>query len=175
MARTVHHPRPTPGSHRTARRTGLRRASCRLDRGYVPPPVGGRTHSEAKISGGRLVMSKRRRRHPFWAGGVAACTLAVLPGAANAARTMSVRDEGSLAFKGSSGSQLVDEGHAKGTLPGWVKVRLTYNGNPTVYARFTIYTNGGSINGRATGRVGNPSSANPSFRGSLTVTGGSGR
>jgi hypothetical protein len=120
-------------------------------------------------------MSKRRRRHPFWAGGVAACTLAVLPGAANAARTMSVRDEGSLAFKGSSGSQLVDEGHAKGTLPGWVKVRLTYNGNPTVYAQFTIYTNGGSINGRATGRVGNPSSANPSFRGSLTITGGSGR
>ena len=120
-------------------------------------------------------MGKRRRRHPFWAGGVAACTLAVLPAVANAARTISVRDEGSLAFKGSSGSQLVDEGHAKGTLPGWVKVRLTYNGNPTVYAQFTIYTNGGSINGHATGRVGNPNSANPSFRGSLTITGGSRR
>jgi hypothetical protein len=86
-----------------------------------------------------------------------------------------VHDEGSLGFKSSSGSRIVDEGHAKGTLPGWVKVRLTYNGNPTVYARFTIYTRGGSVNGHATGTVSNPNSTNPSFRGSLTITGGSGR
>jgi hypothetical protein len=44
-----------------------------------------------------------------------------------------------------------------------------------VYAQFTIYTNGGSINGHATGRVSNPNSTNPSFRGSLTITGGRGR
>jgi hypothetical protein len=88
---------------------------------------------------------------------------------------MSVRDEGSLGFKSSSGSQLIDEGHVKGTLPGWVRVRLTYNGSPTVYAQFTIYAKGGSVSGHATGRVSNPNSTNPSFRGSLTITGGSGR
>jgi hypothetical protein len=120
-------------------------------------------------------MSKRRRQDLFRAGCLAAWTLAVLPATANAARTISVRDEGSLGFKSSSGSQIIDEGRAKGTLPGWVKVRLTYNGNPTVYAQFTIYTKGGSINGHATGRVSNPNSMNPSFRGLLTITGGSGR
>jgi hypothetical protein len=120
-------------------------------------------------------MSRSRRRSLLWAGCLAAWTLAALPIPASAARTIGVRDEGSLAFKSSSGSQLIDEGPAKGTLPAWVKVRLTFNGNPTVYAQFTIYTKGGSLNGHATGSVSNPSSPNPSFRGSLTVTGGSGR
>ena len=114
-------------------------------------------------------------RSRFWVGCLAAWTLAVLPATANAARTISFRDEGSLRFKSSSGSQLIDEGHASGTVPGWVKVRLTFNGNPSVYAQFAIYARGGSINGHATGTVSNPNNPNPSFRGSLTITGGSGR
>jgi hypothetical protein len=97
------------------------------------------------------------------------------PPRASAARTLAVRDEGYLGFKSSSGSELIDEGHAKGTLPGWVKARFTYNGSPTVYAQFTISTRDGSIKGRATGRLSNPNSTGPSFRGSLTISGGSGR
>lgn len=109
-----------------------------------------------------------------WAVGLAACAVALAASAAWG-RTMSVRDEGSLRFKSSSGSQLIDEGHANGTLPGWVKVSFTYDGNPTVYARFTIYARGGTINGHATGRLSNATSSSPSFRGSLSITGGGGR
>lgn len=101
-----------------------------------------------------------------------ACATTASPAAA---RSMNVRDEGYLGYKSSSGSQLTDEGHTNGTLPGWVKVRFTYNGNPTVYAKFTLYTKGGSINGHATGRLNNPNSPTPSFRGNLTLSGGSGR
>jgi hypothetical protein len=110
-----------------------------------------------------------------WTIGVAACSLAVGAAGASAARTVNVRDEGRLHFAKSSGSQLIDEGHASGTMPGWVKVRFTYNGNPTVFARFTIYAKDGSINGHASGRLSNPTSPSPSFRGSLSITGGSGR
>ena len=91
------------------------------------------------------------------------------------ARSMNVRDEGYLGYKSSSGSQLTDEGHANGTLAGWVRVHFIYNGDPTVYAQFTIYTSGGSIRGHASGRLNNPNSTSPSFRGHLTLTGGNGR
>jgi hypothetical protein len=94
---------------------------------------------------------------------------------ASAARSLSVRDEGYLGFRSSSGSELIDEGHAKGTLPGWVKVRFTYNGSPAVYAQFTISTHDGLIKGHATGRLNNPNSTGPSFRGSLSITSGTGR
>lgn len=94
---------------------------------------------------------------------------------ARAARSLNVRDEGHLRFIRSSGSELLDEGRAAGTFPGWVKVRFTYNGEPTVSARFTIYGAGGSISARGSGRLSNPVSPSPSFRGHLLVTGGSGR
>ena len=64
--------------------------------------------------------------------------------AARAARTVTVRDEGYLRFASSSGSRLIDEGKATGTMPGWVRVRFTYNGEPTVYAQFTISTKVGT-------------------------------
>jgi len=95
--------------------------------------------------------------------------------AARAARSLNVRDEGHLRFIRSSGSELLDEGRAAGSFPGWVKVRFTYNGEPTVSARFTIYGAGGSISARGSGRLSNPVSPSPSFRGHLLVTGGSGR
>lgn len=94
---------------------------------------------------------------------------------ARAARTLHVRDEGHLRFISSSGSQLIDEGAATGTIPGNVRVRFTYNGNPEVFAQFTIHGRNGSISGHAHGRLSNPTSTSPSFRGSLTITGGSSR
>lgn len=94
---------------------------------------------------------------------------------ARIARTLNVRDEGHLRYIKSSGSQLIDEGHVAGTFPGWVKVHFTYNGEPTVSASLTIYGRGGTISARGSGRLSSPVSPNPSFRGHMYATGGSGR
>jgi hypothetical protein len=119
-------------------------------------------------------MTDIRRRGLRLALGLTA-TLLALAAPAAAARTINVRDEGYLPYRSSSGSQLIDEGNAHGTLPGCVKVRFTYNGNPTVYAQFTIHAKDGSVSGHATGKLNNPNSPSPSFRGTLTITAGSGR
>jgi hypothetical protein len=94
---------------------------------------------------------------------------------AHATRTLKVHDEGHLHFVSSSGSQLIDEGAASGTLPGRVRLQFTYDGSPTVSAQFTIRGGSWSIRVRARARLSNPTSPNPSFRGTLTITGGSGR
>ena len=94
---------------------------------------------------------------------------------AAAARVLNVRDEGHLRFITSSGSELIDEGEAAGTLPGNVRVHFIYNGEPTVSARFTIEGHSGSITGKAKARLNNPTSSEPSFRGAFSITGGSRR
>jgi hypothetical protein len=95
--------------------------------------------------------------------------------AAHAARVLNVRDEGHLRFIHASGSLLIDEGRVSGTFPGSVRVRFLYNGEPTVSAQFTISGSGGSINARGSGRLSSPTSPSPSFRGRMSITGGSGR
>jgi hypothetical protein len=104
--------------------------------------------------------------------GLAASLIA--SGAAGA-RSLTVHDEGYLRFVTSSGSQVIDEGNTRGTLPGKTRVRFTYNGSPVVYASFVIRGFGWSLYGRATGHLSNPNSSAPSFRGLLTLTGGAGR
>ncbi len=94
---------------------------------------------------------------------------------ARASSRLNVYDEGHLHYLRSSGNQLIDEGHATGTMPGTVVVRFTYNGNPTVYASFQIYGDSGSISGYAKGHLSNPNSTSPSFSGALTLSGGGGR
>jgi hypothetical protein len=94
---------------------------------------------------------------------------------ARTARVLSVRDEGHLRFVRSSGSQIIDEGAIGGTLRGSTRVRFTYDGSPSVGARFVIWGSGWSLGGYAAGRLSNPASTSPSFRGSLTLTSGSGR
>jgi hypothetical protein len=106
--------------------------------------------------------------------GSASATASGLP-SATAARTMSVKDEGRLRLIKSSGSKLIDEGPATGTIPGTAKIVFVYDGNPTVSAQVTIYGHGGSIEGHGKGRLSSPSSRSPSFKGTLTITGGSGR
>lgn len=96
-------------------------------------------------------------------------------GSAVAARVLNVRDEGKLRFVTSSGSEIIDEGPASGSVPGKVRLHFIYNGNPTVSASFTIYGHGGSISGKAKGNLSNPTSPDPSFRGAFSITGGSGR
>jgi hypothetical protein len=110
-------------------------------------------------------------RAPAVLGGLAVSL--ALPAAA-AAHTLHVRDEGKLRFVKASGSAVIDEGAVHGNLPGSGRVRFTYNGNPTVSASFVIWGRGWSVSGRASGRLSNPNSPAPSFRGKLTITGGSG-
>ena len=102
-------------------------------------------------------------------------SLGLQPAPATAAHLTSVRDEGSLHFMSDEATQIVDEGRLSGTLPGSGRVYFTYNGSPNVTARFTIHTAGGSVNGTAKCRLNNPNSPTPSFRGALTIVGGSGR
>jgi hypothetical protein len=94
---------------------------------------------------------------------------------AHAARSISVRDEGHLGFVRSSGSQILDQGKMSGSLSGYAKVRFTYNGEPMVYATFTIDGSGWTISGHGSGRLSSPTSTTPSFRGSLSLNSGSGR
>ncbi|HEX3519660.1 MAG TPA: DUF2600 family protein [Solirubrobacteraceae bacterium] len=97
------------------------------------------------------------------------------PLAAHTARTLTVHDEGHLRYVKSSGSVIIDEGRASGTFPGTVKVRFSYDGEPTVSARFTISGAGGSISASGTARLSSLTSPTPSFTGTMTITGGSGR
>jgi hypothetical protein len=97
------------------------------------------------------------------------------PRAHGAARTLKLRDEGSLHLVKRSGSVLLGEGPASGTLPGKVRVRFLYNGSPIVTAQFTIRTTSGSIRGHGLSRLSSPRSSSPSFVGPLAITGGSGR
>jgi hypothetical protein len=106
---------------------------------------------------------------------LAALALALALPASAAAGSLHVRDEGKLRYVKASGSQIIDEGKATGSLPGTARVRFTYNGNPNVSASFTISGHGWSVSGRGSGRLSNPNSPSPSFRGKLTITGGSGR
>jgi hypothetical protein len=136
------------------------------------------TRTRAHFSSGERAPQTR----PSW--GVCALlalgSLSLVPAAwaqtqAHAARSTSVRDEGNLRFIHSSGSTLSDEGTATGTIPGRVKVLFTYNGNPTVGAQITIYGHAGQIHAHATAKLSSPTSPNPSFKGTLTITGGTGR
>ncbi len=103
-------------------------------------------------------------------------TLAHAAGAnaeARAAGTLNVKDEGHLHLVHESGSELVEEGSATGTLPGTVRVR--FNVGATVSAQFTIYAHGGgSISGHGSGSL-HSTGTYATFGGSLAVTGGSGR
>ncbi|HEV7938731.1 MAG TPA: hypothetical protein VGP18_12020 [Solirubrobacteraceae bacterium] len=106
---------------------------------------------------------------------IAVLSIALQPAPAQAARTTSVRDEGSLRFASDEATLIVDEGRLSGTLPGSGRVYFTYNGSPNVSARFTIHTAGGTVDGTAKCRLNNPNSPTPSFRGALVIAGGSGR
>ncbi|MGH2903943.1 MAG: hypothetical protein ACRDK7_10215 [Solirubrobacteraceae bacterium] len=95
--------------------------------------------------------------------------------AARTASALRVRDEGHLHYVSDNATQIIDEGHVSGTIPGEGRVQFTYNGSPNVSARFTIHGAHGSISGEARAKLSNPSTLTPSFSGDLTITGGSGR
>jgi hypothetical protein len=92
-----------------------------------------------------------------------------------ATHVLDVHDEGKLRFVKSSGSRLFDEGRATGTFPGLVKVQFTYTGDPTVTAQFTIAGSRGRIEARGSAKLSSPTTPAPSFRGRMTIIGGTGR
>jgi hypothetical protein len=108
--------------------------------------------------------------------GVASAALAGVAGGApraRAARELTVKDEGHLHLVRESGSMLLEEGVATGTLPGTVKVR--FDVGPTITAQFTIYSRGGgSISGHGSGAL-HSTSEYSTFGGTLSVTSGTGR
>lgn len=94
---------------------------------------------------------------------------------AHSSHTLNVHDEGHLRYVKSAGSVIIDEGRATGSFPGTVKVRFSYDGEPTVNARFTISGAGGSISARGRARLNSLTSLTPSFAGTMTITAGTGR
>lgn len=134
----------------------------------------GSTAARRAIAGGMLALGALGAITAATGTGAPAWGAAEHP-TARAAHALSVRDEGHLRFIKSSGSQLLDEGRATGSFPGWVKVRFTYNGEPDVSAQFTISGATGTISARGSGRLSSPVSPTPSFRGAMSVTSGSGR
>jgi hypothetical protein len=93
---------------------------------------------------------------------------------ASASRTMAATDEAHLVPIESSGSLLVEEGPAAGTLPGKVKVR--FDVGPIVLAYFTITTSHGHgvVRGRGSGRL-RSAGAYSTFGGTLRISSGTGR
>ena len=91
---------------------------------------------------------------------------------AQAAHTLNATDTAHLHYVSASGSLLLDEGKATGTLPGSMRVHLDLG--TTFTGTFTIHASGGSIEGRGSATP-HGSGIYESFAGTLTVTGGSGR
>jgi hypothetical protein len=93
-------------------------------------------------------------------------------GRARAAHVLKATDTAHLHYVSSSGSLLLDEGKATGSLPGSMRVRLDLG--TTFTGTFTIHASGGSIEGHGSATP-HGSGTYESFSGTLTVTGGSGR
>ncbi len=147
-------------------------------------PARRRSRSKARLSGrGEISVPSSA----FWLTAAAACVIAltasVTAGAASGhpersqrsiARqsSVSVNDHASLHMVKAYGETLVEEGYASGTLPGRTWVRMAIGSK--VSASFTIWTKGGSINGRGGASL-HSSSRYASFGGWLLVSGGGGR
>jgi hypothetical protein len=91
---------------------------------------------------------------------------------AHEASVVKATDTAKLHYIKHSGAQLLEEGSAQGTLPG--SMRAHCNLGTTFTASFTIYTNGGTINGHGTATP-HDTGLYESFAGTLTITGGTGR
>lgn len=91
---------------------------------------------------------------------------------ARASHALGATDTAHLHYVSASGSLLLDEGKATGSLPGTMRVHLDLGA--TFTGSFTVYTSGGSIKGHGSA-IPHGSGTYESFAGTLTVTGGTGR
>ncbi|HST33533.1 MAG TPA: hypothetical protein VLJ80_08450 [Solirubrobacteraceae bacterium] len=106
------------------------------------------------------------------AGAPAATNPSALPGA-HVARSLRVVDTAHMHRVSCNCNDIAEEGQAKGSLPGPVRGYVNV-GAPIIF-RFTITVRGGgTLSGEGSGKPrGNP--AEPSFKGTMKVTGGTGR
>jgi hypothetical protein len=91
---------------------------------------------------------------------------------AHAARSLNATDTAKLHYIKHTGSQLIEEGTAQGTLPGTMHARASLG--TTFTASFTINTHDGTITGHGTATP-HGSGLTENFAGTLIVTGGTGR
>ena len=103
---------------------------------------------------------------------IRAALVALAIPAAHATRAIKATDTADLRYVSASGSLLLEEGRAAGTLPG--SMRVHFEVGATFSGSFTIHTGAGSITGHGAA-VPHGAGVYESFSGSLTVTGGSGR
>jgi hypothetical protein len=92
---------------------------------------------------------------------------------AHSARTLNVTDTAHVHLVSETESgELVEEGEAKGALPGTVRVQFSIAA--TINATFTIRNRYGSLSGRGSGAI-HGTGMQASFGGSMSVTRGTGR
>jgi hypothetical protein len=168
-----------PISRKQTGRTGM----CRK---VVCPSTDTTSRRLRRASSASPAPHKRETSRKQFGRAIVAVAVAVLStaGAASAAssrapiawpsRTLVANDEAHLHMVSESGSNLVEEGQATGTLPGRVRVGFTIGAE--VRATFTIYPRGGSgsLSGKGSGTL-HSSGRYASFGGSMTVTAGTGR
>jgi hypothetical protein len=96
----------------------------------------------------------------------------IAPPPARAARTLQATDTAHLHYIHSSGSLLLEEGSATGTLPG--RMRASVRVGPNTTGTFTIFSRYGTIRGRGSAKL-RGSGTYESFAGTLVAEGGTGR
>lgn len=90
-----------------------------------------------------------------------------------AAKTLYVKETGTLDLIGRLGNTLYERGRASGTLNGAVEIKLTLVNSTHVTAVFTVKPSGGSINGQASGSFQSVGTLGY-FGGALLITRGTG-
>lgn len=93
---------------------------------------------------------------------------------AGAAGTVTLNDSGHLRETSHKGFNLYESGKANGTIGGTVSLHLDVVSTNRVTAELTVYANGGSMSGKASGNYRN-NGATASFSGTLTITHGTGK
>jgi len=91
---------------------------------------------------------------------------------AQATHTLRASDRAKLRYRSAKGSTLYETGQALGSLPGAMRVHMRVTA--TFTGTFTIYAHGGTITGHGRA-LPHGSGTIESFKGTLTVTSGSGR
>lgn len=94
--------------------------------------------------------------------------------AAHAARTINIGESGSLRLSNKRGSELKEQGFAKGTLGGPIYIQLRVISTRSVTAQVQVYPSGGLLRGSASANFRTHGSY-ASFSGHMNITGGSGR
>jgi hypothetical protein len=106
------------------------------------------------------------------------CALALVAGGAsgataNAARTISLNENGNLHLTSHHGFHLNEQGTASGTIKGTIYIHLDVSSTNRVTAEVSIYPNGGSLTGEGTANY-RSNGGQATFSGTLSISRGTG-